>query len=69
MPRPPEPVDGENAEEAEARLRRLNQGFRKVSSRLDGSSRRVGGWGMTPFEVVILVGLLGFIGWAVLRVI
>lgn len=69
MARRPEPIDGEKVVEAEARLKRLNQRFRTVSLRLDGSARRSGGWGLTPFELVILVGLLGFIEWAVWRVL
>ncbi len=69
LARPPEPVDGKNATEAEERLKRLNQRFRSVSLRLDGSARRNGGWGLTGFELVILLGLIGFVGWAALQVV
>lgn len=60
MPRKPEPIDGENAEAAEARLKNLRGRFSKVSS--DFSTRR--GAGKLPvslFEMAIMAGVGVFI--------
>jgi|GEM_PF-3529565 len=56
MPRKPEPIDGENAEAAEARLKNLRGRFSKVSGNFS-TRRGEGKMPLSPFEVAILAGV------------
>jgi hypothetical protein len=71
MARKPQPINGKNAEEAEARLRDLKRRFGRVSGRYgqrggptsDSSGSR-GGFSLTPAEWAIAAGLVVFLATA-----
>ncbi len=68
MARKPQPINGKNAEEAEARLRDLKRRFGRVSGRYgqrggptSDSSGSLGGFSLTPAEWAIAAGLVVFL--------
>tara|TARA_R100000365_G_scaffold2998_2_gene9321 strand:+ start:665 stop:910 length:246 start_codon:yes stop_codon:yes gene_type:complete len=68
MARKPQPINGENAEEAEARLRDLKRRFSRVSGRygrrsgpVAGAGGSGGGFSLSGAEWAIVAGLVVFL--------